>query len=85
MVSSTGTSASKDSISNDAIDKLPFCFQTILENSKESFKVNSLESRCRNKETKNFTHLEVLTLRAGKIGVNKWFIYFRRPIHYSWL
>ena len=57
MVSSTGTSASKNSISNDAIDKLPFCFQTILENSKESFKVNSLETRCYDKGTNHFHHL----------------------------
>ena len=57
MVSSRGTLVNKESTSKDAINKPASCSQTILANSKESFKVNWLEVRCRNKVTKNFAHL----------------------------
>ena len=41
----------------DAINKPASCLQVILANLKESFKVNSLEVRCRNKGTKNSAYL----------------------------
>ena len=53
MVASRGTLVNKESISKDVINKPVSCSQIILANSKESFKVNSLEVRCRNKGTKN--------------------------------
>ena len=65
-----GTLVNKELTSKDAINKPASCSYIILANPKESFKVKSLEVRCRNKETKNFTHLEVLVLTAGKTGVN---------------
>ena len=57
MVSSRGTLVNKESTSKDAINKPASCSQTILANSKESFKVNWLEVTYRNKGTKNFAHL----------------------------
>ena len=56
MVSSRGTLVNKESTSKDAINKPATCSQIILANSKESFKVNRLEVRIRNKGTKNFAH-----------------------------
>ena len=63
MVSSKGTLINKESTSKDAMNKPVSCLQIILANSKESFKVNWLEVRCRNKGTKP-------VLRADKIGLN---------------
>ena len=57
MVSSRGTLVNKESTSKDAINKPASCSQIILANSKGSFRVNSLEVRCCNKGTKNFTHI----------------------------
>ena len=57
MVSLRGTLVHKDSTSRDAINKPASCSQIIFVNSKESFKVNSLGVRCRNKGTKYFAHL----------------------------
>ena len=70
MVSSRGTLVNKESTSKDAINQPASCSQIILANSKESFKVNSLEVRCCNKGTKNFAHLLVPVLRADKIGLD---------------
>ena len=61
---------SKESTSKDAINKPASCSQIILANSKESFKVTSLEVRFRNKGTKNFAHLSVPVLREDKLGLN---------------
>ena len=57
MVSSRGTLVNKESTSKYAINKEASCFQIVLANSKESFKVNSLEVSFRSKGTKNFAHL----------------------------
>ena len=57
MIFSRGTLVNKESTSKDAINKAASCSQIILADSKESFKVNSLEVRCRNKGTKNCPHL----------------------------
>ena len=56
MVSTRGTLVNKESTSKDALNKQASCSQVILANSKESFKVNSLEVRCRNKGAKKFAH-----------------------------
>ena len=57
MVSSRGTLVNKEPTPKDVIDKPASCSQTILANSKESFKVNWLEVTYRNKGTKIFAHL----------------------------
>ena len=57
MVSSRGTLVNKESTSKDDINKPASCSKIILANSKESFKVNSLEVRCLYKGTKNLAHL----------------------------
>ena len=54
MVFSRRALADKESTSRDAINKSAFYLQIILANSKETFKVNSLEIACRNKGTKTF-------------------------------
>ena len=70
MVSSRETLVNKESTFKDAINKSASCSQIVLANSKESFKVNSLEVRCCNKGIKHFSHLWVPVLRADKIGLN---------------
>ena len=65
MVSSRGTLVNKESTSEDAINKPASCSQIIFANSKEFFKINSLEVKCRNKWTK-----KVRVLRADKINLN---------------
>ena len=57
MVSSRGTLVSKELTSKDAINNRASCSQISLANSRESFKVSSLEVRWSNKGTKNFAHL----------------------------
>ena len=59
-----------ESTSKDAIYKSEFCSHTTLANSKESFRVYSLDVRSRNKGTKNLSHLYVPVLRADKIGLS---------------
>ena len=56
VVSSKGALLNKESTSKDAINKPASCSQIIFANSKESFKVKSLEVRF-NKGTNNFAHL----------------------------
>ena len=65
IVSSRGT-VNNESTSKDAIYKSEFCSHITLANSKESFRVCSLDVRSHNKGT----NLCVPVLRADKIGLS---------------
>ena len=70
MIPSRGILANKKTTSKDVINKPASCSQIISAKSKESFEVNSLEVRYRNKGTKNFTHLYKIGQNLGKPSIS---------------
>ena len=70
IVSSRRTLVNNESTPKDAIYKSEFCSHVTLANSKESFRVCSLDVRSHNKGTKNLAHLYAPVLRADKIGLS---------------